>query len=237
MFLKTLGPNGMRITVVSWKAGSRKGRSPYFGGLGFWRLLGRKGRPKGAFLKTIKIENGTKKQLFRKVRRWDPLKTVPGSCFEKTWKIYEKKIGKSMVFDGPKPLESIEKQTLFLILGHSKKHEKTIPKGTSKVMFFGSKWRHGPPRFDLSFVFWRFAAMPKNHHFWTPSRWTKKSKNRALERQGLNKKCQGRRQVVHFWPGWSQGPPRARGPVKKKTTEEQKSSWCKIWHAMGRWPG
>jgi hypothetical protein len=30
-------------------------------------------------------------------------------------------IGKSMVCDGPKPLESIEKLTLFLILGHSKK--------------------------------------------------------------------------------------------------------------------
>jgi hypothetical protein len=27
---------------------------------------------------------------------------------------------------------------------------KTVPKGTSKIMFFGAKWRHGPPRFDLS---------------------------------------------------------------------------------------
>jgi hypothetical protein len=27
--------------------------------MGFWRLLGQKGRPKGAFLKTMKIENGT----------------------------------------------------------------------------------------------------------------------------------------------------------------------------------
>ena len=124
MFLKTLGPNGTRITVVSWKAGSRKGRSPYFGGLGFGRLLGRKGRPKGAFLKTMKIENGTKKQFVRKVRRWDPLKTVSGSGFEKTWKIDEKTIGKSIVLDGPKSLKSIEKQTLFLTLGHSKKQWK-----------------------------------------------------------------------------------------------------------------
>ena len=69
----------------------------------------------------MKIENGTQNQLFRKVRRWDPLKTVPGSGFEKTRKIYEKMIGKSLVFDGPKPLEIIEKQTLFLILGSFKK--------------------------------------------------------------------------------------------------------------------
>ena len=91
MFLKALGTNGTRITVVSWKAGSRNGRSPYFGGLGFWRLLGRKGHPKGAFLKNMKIENGTQNQLFRTVRRWDPLKTDPGSGFEKTRKIYEKR--------------------------------------------------------------------------------------------------------------------------------------------------
>ena len=58
---------------------SRKGRSPQFEVLGFWRLLGRKGRPKGAFLKTMKIEDGTKNQLFIIGRRWDPLKTVPGS--------------------------------------------------------------------------------------------------------------------------------------------------------------
>ena len=79
-------PNGTRITVVSWKAGSRKGRSPYFGELGFWRLLGQKGRPKGAFLKILKIEDGTKIQLFIIGRRLDPLKTIPGRGFEKTLK-------------------------------------------------------------------------------------------------------------------------------------------------------
>jgi hypothetical protein len=33
-----------------------------------------------------------------------------------------------MVFDGPKPLKSIEKLALFLTLGHSKNNEKTMPK-------------------------------------------------------------------------------------------------------------
>ena len=36
-----------------------------------------------------------------------------------------------------------------------------MPKGTSKVMFRGPKWGHGPPMFDLSFDCGRFGAMPK----------------------------------------------------------------------------
>ena len=139
-----------------------------------------------------------------------------------------------MVWDDPKPLTSIEKQTLFLILGHSKKR---YQRGPQKSCFLVPKWRHGPPRFDLSYDFWRFAAMPKNHHFWTPSRWTKKLKKSTLERHGIDFVALGDRRGLYFWPGGSQGPPRARGLVNKKTTEEQKSSWCKIWHAMGRWPG
>ena len=98
----------------------------------------------------MKIEDGTKIQLFIIGRRWDPLKTVPGSGFEKTLKIDEKTIGKSMVFDGLKPLKSIEKQTLFLILGIQKNNKKTMPKGTSKVMLLNLKWRHGLPSIDLS---------------------------------------------------------------------------------------
>ena len=150
MFLKTLGPKGTGITVVSWKAGSRQGRSPYFEVLGFWRLLGQKGRPKGAFMKIMKIGNGTQIQLFRKVRRWDPLKTFPRSGFENTWKIYEKTIGKQMVLDGPKPLKSIEKQTLFLILGHySQKLWKNNAKGDLKSHVFGSKMATWASQFRL----------------------------------------------------------------------------------------
>ena len=158
MFWKTLGPNGTRITVVSWKAGSRKGCSRYFGGLGFWSLLGRKSRPKGAFLKTMKIGNDTQIQLFIIGRRWDPLKTVPGSGFEKVLKNDEKTIGKSMVFDGLKPLKSIEKQTLFLTLGHSKKQWKIDTTMAPKSHEQLSKMEPGgaQDRFILSFiVFWR----------------------------------------------------------------------------------
>ena len=69
----------------------------------------------------MKIGNGTKIQFVILGWRWDPLKTFTGSGFEKTIKIDEKTIGKSMVVDGLKPLKNIEKQTLFLTLGHSKK--------------------------------------------------------------------------------------------------------------------
>ena len=55
-----------------------------------------------------------------------------------------------MVFDSLNPLKNIVKETVFLILGLHKNDEKTMPKGTSTVMFFVPKWRHGPPRFDLS---------------------------------------------------------------------------------------
>jgi hypothetical protein len=80
----------------------------------------------------MKIENCTKNQFFIIGRRLDPLKTIPGSGFEKTLKDDEKTIGKSMSFDGLKPLKSIDKQTLFLALGHSKKHRKIDAKMASK---------------------------------------------------------------------------------------------------------
>jgi hypothetical protein len=56
----------------------------------------------------MKIGNGTKIQLFKKVRRWDPLKTTQGEVLKKN----EKSIGKSMLFDGlgqPKINEHMEK--------------------------------------------------------------------------------------------------------------------------------
>ena len=49
-------------------------------------------------------------------------------------------------------------------------------------------------------------------------------KNRALERHRVDFVAATDRQVVHFWPGGPQGPPRARGLVKNKNdrgAEEQ----------------
>jgi hypothetical protein len=54
-----------------------------------------------------------------------------------------------MVFDGPKPLESIEKQTLFLILGHSQKRRKNDAKGDVTSHAFWSKMATGASQFRL----------------------------------------------------------------------------------------
>ena len=156
-FLQTLGPNGTVIIVVSWKAGSREGPPGSLGVFILFRPLGRKGCPKGAFLKTMKIENGTKNKFFRIFRHWDPLKTLPGSGFEKTWK-YMKNIWKSM-FWWSKAINTYWKTSTFLdFLSFTKTIKKT--KGTSQVMFWFPKWRHVLPRFDVSSDFWSFGAMP-----------------------------------------------------------------------------
>ena len=166
MFLKTLGPSGTRITVVSWKAGSRKGWPPPLGAVHFWCHLGRKWSPKGAFLKTMKIENDTKNQLFWKVRRWDPLKTIPGSGFGKTLKIDEKTIGKSMVFDSLKQLKSIEQQSLFLILGHSQIRWKNYASGDLKSDVLESKMATWASQVRLILWFLTFWCDAKKSLLW-----------------------------------------------------------------------
>ena len=61
-----------------------------------------------------------------------------------------------MVFDGPKPLKSIEKQTLFLILGHSKKQWKNDAKGDLKSHVLGSKMATWASQVRLILWFWTF---------------------------------------------------------------------------------
>ena len=56
---KPLGPNGTVIIMVLGKTGLRQGAFWYETGGGFGRLLVRKGGPKGAYLKIMKIVNGT----------------------------------------------------------------------------------------------------------------------------------------------------------------------------------
>ena len=125
----------------------------------------------------MKVENGTKNQLFKKVRRWDLLKTVSRSGFEKTWKIYEKTIGKIMVLDGPKPLKSIEKQTLFLTLGHSKK--KRYQRGPQKSCFLVQNGDMGVPGSTYRLIFDVLLRCQKIIIL-APSRWTNKSKKSSL---------------------------------------------------------
>ena len=91
---------------------------------------------------------------------------------EKQWKVDRKMRG----FREPKSSESVEPSSISWFLDIHENNEKTMPKGTSKIMFFWSKWRQGPPRFDLSSDSWRFGATPKKHVFWMAPKSAKKSK-------------------------------------------------------------
>ena len=85
LLLKTLGPNGTVIIMVSWKAGSRQG-GPARETLGlFGAFVAENGVQKVPF-ENPEIKNGTEIKLFIKVQHLDPLKTLPGSGFENTWK-------------------------------------------------------------------------------------------------------------------------------------------------------
>jgi hypothetical protein len=49
-------------------------------------------------------------------------------------------------------------------------------------------------------------------------------KNQALERHRVDFVAAGDRRGVYFWPGGSQGPPRARGLVKKKRQRSRRAA-------------
>jgi hypothetical protein len=70
-----------------------------------------------------------------------------------------------MVLDGPKPLKSIEKQTLFLILGHSKKLWKNDTKGELKSHVLGSKMATWASQVWLIVWFLTFCCDAKKSSF------------------------------------------------------------------------
>ena len=62
----------------------RQGRFKYRSGVPLCDVFGGKVGRRGGFLEIPNIENGTKTARWRQDRHRDPLKTVPGSGFEKT---------------------------------------------------------------------------------------------------------------------------------------------------------
>jgi hypothetical protein len=59
------------------------------------------------------------------------------------------------------------------------------------------------------------ARCQKTHVFLIVPKSIKNLKKSALVRPRVDFVAPGQRRLVHFWPGGSQGPPRARGLVKK----------------------
>ena len=86
-----------------------------------------------------------------------------------------------MVLDGPKPLKSIEKQTLFLILGHSKKR---YQRELHKSCFWIQNGDMGVPGSTYRLIFDVLLRCHKIIIFGRLPDGPKNRKNRALERHG-----------------------------------------------------
>ena len=168
------------------------------------------------FWKPWELEMAPKSNYSEKFGAGTLLKRSPGAVLKK----HERSMNKLTEINGfgwSKTIEKYWKTNIFVDCRSFKKtDEKTIPKGISKVMFLGPKWRHGPPRFDLSYDFWCFAAMPKNHHFWTPSR-TNKSNKSSLGAPRAEQKVQGASPGVSFLAR------RVRGAASRARTSEEKN--------------
>ena len=86
----------------------------------FWDHFARKCWSNGRFLDFLKIGNGSKINPCRQDRHRDPLKTVPGSGFEKTWKNNEISIENER-FLMAKIYWKCRTVIDFMVLGHSQK--------------------------------------------------------------------------------------------------------------------
>ena len=214
-FSKTLGPNGRVTIIFLWKTGSRQGAAQWAAGGVFWCLLGRKGGPKGDFLKTMKIENSTPERVFMKVQHWGPLKTVPGSILKK----HEKSMKKQLKFNGfwlSKTIEKCWKTNTFLDFRSFTKMRKN--EGISKIMFFDQHVDMGFPGSTYLLIFdvlvWCQKMMICGSH--------------PDEQKNNNKKQSKTHQETLFlstreylcWPG-SLGRPRA-WPERRERREEKK---------------
>ena len=114
-----------------------------------------------------------------------------------------------MFFEVLKPLNSIEKQKLFWILGHSKNNEKTIPTGNSKIMFLVQNGDMGLPGSSDRLIFDVLVRCQKIIIFWRLPDGAKNRKNRALGRQGPKKSARSGSEVVTFKIGGRGGASRA----------------------------
>ena len=130
-----------------------------------------------------------------------------------------------MVFDGPKPLKSIETQILFLILGHSKKQWKNYAKGDLKSHVFWSKMATWASQVRLIVWFLTFCCDAKKSSF--------------LDAFPMDQKIEpwsakGQKVLKGTTPGTPPGPPQAPLPpqeaspwrpsfVKTKLHEDQAS--------------
>ena len=90
-----------------------------------------------------------------------------------------------------------------------------MPKGTSKVMFWGLKWRHGLPSIDLSSDFWCGAkkssflnAFPMDQKIdpWSGKGSKKVPQQTTAPRTGRAKGLKDERTIDYHTRRWTKGP-------------------------------
>ena len=109
-----------------------------------------------------------------------------------------------MVFDGLKPLKSIEKQSLFLTLGHSKKQWKIDAKMAPKSNEKFSKMEPGGGQGSIYSSFLSIFGEGEKTWFFdeVPGR-PKNKENRSVERQRLEKRPANNNKWMDRSPGGS----------------------------------
>ena len=159
-------------------------------------------------------------QTFQESSALGPIKNNPKERFWKNMKNLWKHYRKSMVFDGPKPLKIIEKQRLFLILGHSKKRYQRGP----QKKIWGSKMATWASQVWLIVWFLTFCCDAKKSSFLDAFPMDQKiEKIEPWSAKGL-KVLKGRT------PPGPPGTPRTPGtpppfPHHRKRVPEDQASW------------
>ena len=138
-FKKTLGPNGTAITMVSWKAGSREVLPRSLAGLLFFRLLGRKGGPKGVFLKTMKTKNCQKTHVHKSSALGPSKKRSWGAVLKQIWKSKKKRSGNQWVLMVRYHWKVLKNKQFSWFLVIPQNDETTMPQGISKVIYFSNQ--------------------------------------------------------------------------------------------------
>ena len=95
-----------------------------------------------------------------------------------------------MVFDGPKLSKSIEKQTLWFS-GINKKDEKTMPKGSSEVIFLVQDGDMGHPGSTYPLILDVLVRCQNIIIFGRPPDGPENRKNGAVQRQRADKNTPG----------------------------------------------
>ena len=134
-------------------------------------------------------------------------------------------IGQLMVLDGPKPLKNIEKQTLFLSLGHSKKTMKNrCQNGSPKSWTMVQNGAQGRPGSIYSSFLLIFGEGEKTWFFDEVPGRPKNKENRPVERQRLEKSLSADNPTTVKSPGGSR---HSRGLKDQQPVDDHTRQWAK----------